>query len=407
MKMHLTSLLIIVAVFVGLASAGPNAHAATITVNNTNDSGAGSLRQALADASDGDTIDFSVTGTILLNSDQLTVDKSVTISGPGANVLTVKSAGLFRVLTVNSGKTVTISGLTVTNGHLSGVNQGAGIFNSGTLTVIDCTISNNTAQDNGGGIRNDGSLTVSGSTFTGNTSGGGGAINSTGPYLLSNSTISGNHSTGNGGGITIDGGTTTISNSTVSGNSAPSFNSGGGIFRYGPGDGTLNLNSSIVAKNTAGCAPDIDGTVSSGDYNLVENTSGTTLTGTHNITGVDPMLGPLASYGGPTAMHILLTGSPAIDQGKNFSDAATDQRGAGSARTVDGAAANATGGDGTDIGAFERQIGEIDPTPGGAGGVGGGGYSRGGGGGRGGGGSHGGGGGRGGGGGGHGGGHRR
>ena len=170
MKMHLTSLLIIVAVFIGLASAGPNAHAATITVSNTNDSGAGSLRQALADASDGDTIDFSVTGTILLNSDQLTVDKSVTISGPGANVLTVKSAGLFRVLTVNSGRTVTISGLTVTNGHLSGVNQGAGIFNSGTLTVTDCTISNNTANDNGGGIRNDGSLTVSGSTFTGNTS---------------------------------------------------------------------------------------------------------------------------------------------------------------------------------------------------------------------------------------------
>ena len=165
----------------------------------------------------------------------------------------------------------------------------------------------------------------------------------------------------------------------MSGNSAPSFNSGGGIYRYDPGGGTLNLNSSIVAKNTAGCAPDIDGTVSSGDYNLVENTSGTTLTGTHNITGVDPMLGPLASYGGPTAMHILLTGSPAIDQGKNFSGATTDQRGAGSERTVDGAAANATGGDGTDIGAFERQIGEIDPTPGGAGGVGGGGYSRGGG----------------------------
>ena len=69
--------------------------------------------------------------------------------------------------------------------------------------------------------------------------------------------------------------------------------------------------------------------------------------------------------------HILLAGSSAIDPGKNYSDAATDQRGAGSARTVDGAAANATGGDGTDIGAFERQIGEIDPTPGGVGGVGG------------------------------------
>jgi hypothetical protein len=58
--------------------------AGTITVTNTNDSGLGSLRQALADANDGDTIDFSVTGTISLTTGELLVDKSVTISGPGA-----------------------------------------------------------------------------------------------------------------------------------------------------------------------------------------------------------------------------------------------------------------------------------------------------------------------------------
>ena len=63
--------------------------AATITVTNTNDSGPGSLRQALADANDGDTITFAVTGTIVLTSGGLVIDKNVTISGPGADRLSI------------------------------------------------------------------------------------------------------------------------------------------------------------------------------------------------------------------------------------------------------------------------------------------------------------------------------
>ena len=59
----------------------------TITVTNTNDSGPGSLRQALAEANDGDTITFAVTGTIGLTSGELLVGKSITISGPGADSL--------------------------------------------------------------------------------------------------------------------------------------------------------------------------------------------------------------------------------------------------------------------------------------------------------------------------------
>jgi len=65
------------------------AHAATITVINTNDSGPGSLRQALANANNGDRINFAVTGTITLTSGGLGITKNVTISGPGANRLSI------------------------------------------------------------------------------------------------------------------------------------------------------------------------------------------------------------------------------------------------------------------------------------------------------------------------------
>src|SRR6266536_5297539 len=114
------------------------AHGATITVTNTNDSGPGSLRQALAIANDGDTITFAITGTIGLTSGELLVDKSITISGPGANRLSIGSVqelGSPATFHVVSGKTVTISGLTIT-GH------GGGILNDeAVLTVSNCIVS--------------------------------------------------------------------------------------------------------------------------------------------------------------------------------------------------------------------------------------------------------------------------
>jgi len=121
-------------------------YADTITVTNTNDSGPGSLRQALVDANDGDTITFAVTGTIGLASGELLVNKSITISGPGAESLAVNGNATSRVFHIGLSKTVTISGLTVTNGNAS--NQpaldGGGIYNDhATLTVSNCTISNN------------------------------------------------------------------------------------------------------------------------------------------------------------------------------------------------------------------------------------------------------------------------
>src|SRR6185369_5420434 len=91
-----------------LYAAAISAQATTITVTNTNDGGPGSLRQALADANDRDTIGFAVTGTISLTSGELVIDKNITISGPGSNLLTVRrSSGSFRVFHVMPGHTVT------------------------------------------------------------------------------------------------------------------------------------------------------------------------------------------------------------------------------------------------------------------------------------------------------------
>src|SRR5438132_4973037 len=113
------------------------AHAATITVTNTNDSGSGSLRQALTVANDGDTIKFAVTGTITLTSGGLPITKNLTISGPGADQLSIDGNQALLVLGIFPGKTATISGLTVKNGQI-------GIWNEqGTLAISNCIVNLN------------------------------------------------------------------------------------------------------------------------------------------------------------------------------------------------------------------------------------------------------------------------
>src|SRR4051812_17215395 len=88
-------------------------HAATILVTNTNDSGPGSMRQALANANDGDMINFAVSGVIRLTSGGLQVTSNVTISGPGANQLSIDGNQAVFVFGILPGRTVSISGLTI------------------------------------------------------------------------------------------------------------------------------------------------------------------------------------------------------------------------------------------------------------------------------------------------------
>src|SRR5262245_15095336 len=93
----------------------------------------GDLRYCLTQAQDGDRIRFGVTGTINLTRALPDLTRSISIDGPGANLLTVRrdTGGSYRIFTVAGGTQVAISGLTVANGGGAGLVEGGGIFNAG------------------------------------------------------------------------------------------------------------------------------------------------------------------------------------------------------------------------------------------------------------------------------------
>ncbi|MBK8023209.1 MAG: hypothetical protein IPK19_17725 [Chloroflexi bacterium] len=190
---------ILLLVFGLLTIASPTTQAASFTVSNLNDSGPGSLRQALADADAApgdDTITFSVAGTIPLSS-TLTIASAVTIDGPGAASLTISGQNSVRAFWVNSGVTATIQDVTISGGKAS-IAKGGAIFmqaSNASLTVANSAFTGNTA-DYGGAIFNDnGHLTVTNSTFNLNiANGAGGAIKSDWGVLI----VTGSSFTGKG-----------------------------------------------------------------------------------------------------------------------------------------------------------------------------------------------------------------
>ena len=370
-----------------------------IVVTNTDDSGPGSLRDALAAAVDGDIIDATgISGTILLTSGELQITHAVTINGPGAGSLAVDGNGTFRVFdNLTSG--ASISGFSITNGSATGdfgggifneggnsatlrlsdcivsgnsADFGGGIFNfNGALTVNNCTISGNGAAFSGGGIVSSASgaaatLTITNSTISDNSatandgggilSGAAGSVASIASVIVSNSTLSGNSATGNGGAIAnaADVGQfarLTITNSTISDNSATG--NGGGIYNAGAAE--FQIGSTVLNAGSSGENIFNGGQATSLGYNLSSDDGAGILIGTGDQINTDPMLGPLQDNGGPTFTHALLPGSPAIDAGDpSFAPPPFfDQRGPGFDRVS---------GSGIDIGSFEVQVGGT-PTP--------------------------------------------
>jgi hypothetical protein len=301
----------------------------TFTVGNLADSGPGSLRQAILDANaqpGADTIDFAdgLHGTIALASGQLGITDDLTIDGPGADQLAVSGSHRSRVFALSGGVTVSLAGLTITDGRVVGTSEsGGGIYNLGTLTVTNSTITGNSASGfeigAGGGIANSGSLTVSNSTVAGNeafgqiklgipTGMGGGIYNfSGGTATVSNSTISGNSANDSGGGI-WNSGMLTVSNSTISGNR------GDGITNYF--GGTATVSSSTLSGNSGGGGIYNSGTLTVSNSTLsgnggdgISNIGGTATVSSSTLSG-NPGGGGIYNSGTLTVSNSTLSGNP-------------------------------------------------------------------------------------------------
>ena len=361
------------AAFVTFAS---SAEAATITVNSTADvianNGQCTLREAIINANNDDQsgstdcaagsgADIIVlpAGTITLTiantpssfsaeefslTGDLDILGSLTINGdPGGTIIDGgKVDRIFDIdpdTDINDGNpappiTVHLNNLTITNGYQNDVGA-VRVQPNATVTMDNCTVSNSTswANDAGGiGILNGGTLT------------------------MTNCTVSGNHALLLAGGIKNEG-TLTLTSCTVTNSSSSFSNLIAGVLN----SGSLTLKNTIIAGNSGVDAPNLAGNSTSLGYNIIGSlgTSGVDpipIHGTGDQVGVSDasvQLGALANNGGPTPTHALGAGSIAIDQGNSFG-LTTDQR--GELRPCDQAAiANATGGDGADIGAFEVQ----------------------------------------------------
>jgi hypothetical protein len=349
----------------------------TFVVVNTNDSGAGSLREAIegANANSGnDTITFSVSGTITITSTLPYVVSgmgTLTIDGSGQSI-TISRNNSVQAMVVNGGATLALLNLTISNNigedtfpGVSAPYSGGGVFNAGTLTISNSTFTGNNAIFSGGGVDNfHGTLTISNSTFFGNSamygggvgssggtvtisnstfstnsalgaSGGGGVEDTNGNLTITNSTFSDNAGIG-AGGVKHDNGTVTITNSTFSGNVGIGA---GGVKNI---SGTTILRNTIVANNPGG---NCGGTITDGGNNLRWPSSDSSCVGGFG----DPKLAALANNGGLTQTMELQSASAAIDAGYPFFTPPPDydQRGLGYPRVLNGR---------IDIGAYEFNL---------------------------------------------------
>ncbi len=281
------------------------ARAATIPVYNTNDAFAGSLRQAINDANPagGDTIVFQIPTssagynpssgvfTIGLTSGELFVNKSLIIDGEGKKIVIQRASGSFRIFQVAAG-TVTLANLAIANGVAS---SAGGIYNSGNLTLRNCSLYSNTTGTDG---------PYGGAIF----SGAGGSLR------ITRCTFTANRANNDGSAIYIGYSDVTIENSTI-------FSNGSASAVFHSGNGTVRVRNSIIA----GGGITVSGAFVSEGYNIIGSAAGSTGFGNIGdqigVSAAQVNLGPLQDNGGSTSTMRPLPGSLAIDQGKRGLDA--------------------------------------------------------------------------------------
>ena len=309
----------IIVAFAVLCFALP-AVAATHTVRNTEAEGDGSLRQAIDDAADGDSVVFgsNVRGVIGLE-EPLDVDHNVTIRGPGADAVTLKGSG---EVTLKIAGNVTVSGLTIAGGGETAMK-----LTRGKVTLLECAV-----RDSGGtGVAvGDAKLTLVRTLIAANQ--GPGVESDAGAITCINSTIADN----GGAGLRSESGALRTANCTIA------SNHGAGIELA---EGEATARNTLLVGNLRACA----GTVTSQGYNLVDESS-CAFTGAGDVQTDDARIGSLGRNGGPTETIAPTGGSQAIEGGDpaGCTDPASDGM-----LTIDQRGQRRPAGRRCDIGAFE------------------------------------------------------
>ncbi len=256
--------------FNGRSDIGAVEYSPNVVINADN-FGAGSLRQVIAEAAAGDTISFdpNIFNQPRTIVDRLDIFKNLTIIGPGSGLLTLSAGGGGRVLNIDGGVTVTISGISFANGNIGANVSAGGILINGNsrLDATDIIVENCAAGVHGGGIYNTGILNLTDSIVRGNTSGqgGGGIYNDGTAATILRSTVSGNTSGAGGGGI-FSNGALNLTDSIVENNNA----GGGGGIAFVPANLTANITRSIVRLNTAN--NNSGGIFNAGTLNFIDST---------------------------------------------------------------------------------------------------------------------------------------
>lgn len=351
----------------------------TTTVDENNGSldpaaggGAGvSLREAVEHSPAGSLVTFSpgLSGqaiTLTHPGGDITVPSAVTLDASSlAGGLTVDGNNASRHFHVETGKSLTLRGLTLTGGNGNGANGGS-IFAEGTLRLHHCTFTGNDSTMAGGAIGLfSGVLSATGCTFAENTAGDSVIwYDSPSAGTLSHCTVTGNLSTRNNatGGITVVAGTLALERCTIARNTGKG--GGGGLYMVGFTT-VVSIHSSIIAGNadpgeTRHDVWKFSGTLNRSGANLIGNPTGAEAqfpAGSPNANGdhvgtaiapLDPRLSPPGWFGGPVPTMHPLIGSPAIDAAGTGDPGGTDAR--GFPRFVDGDANESSR---TDIGAVE------------------------------------------------------
>ncbi len=299
----------------GLFNNGGLVELTAVTVTNNSDSyGVYNLNQGVLTFNGGQ-VSENLSGGIANATATTTVSNLVVSGNSGGSGLSNTGATLSRL---------TISQSSVLSNTAA---NGGGVFSSGVgavTSIVDTMITGNSATTAGGGVFGNGPMTINRSTLDHNHARSGGGIDYRGTSLhMTNDTISSNTAGDNGGGF-YNRGSATLTHVTLNGNTANGPDTGGNLFND---EALLTLQNSIVANSDADGNCFYSGGFVTSSGNNLDDSSTCAFNNAGDKVNTDPLLGPLQDNGGPTLTHALLSGSPAIDQGKNSFCEATDQRG--------------------------------------------------------------------------------